>query len=201
MRNIRKTGGDTVASTMRILLPLAVLLFLVTTGCAPKNEVPLVPPEVEARMPTCSRDMVVMDFTDGRADTARIGTDREGKPFTAEGDVGDWVSWSLFEALSGRGCHARYRTKLLPGETAPVITGKVTALDLRQTGFVTYVLDIAVVFRVQKAGETEPMWSHTVTVNMERSDFPDDANPQDMLADALAEVLSDAVPQIMAQAR
>ena len=184
----------------RLHIVFAVLAVLTMTGgCAPKNQVALVGPQVEARAPTCSLDVVVLDFTDASPDPGVLGVDREGKAFTTDDDVGRWASWSLFEALSGRGCHARHRTRLLPGETAPVVTGQVKTLNLEQTGFFTYVLDIAVTFHLQAADAPEPMWTHTVTVNLERSDLPDDANPQSMLSDGMAEVLADAVPRIMAR--
>ena len=179
---------------------VALLLPLVLVACANKT-VPLAyTPVGPAAHPAPGATMVTLvALQDQRPDVTKIGTRRDGTPFTPAGSVTDWVSRALADELTRQGLLVSYTdTPIVTTDGATgmnLVSGTIDDLSLMEDNFLNYAVKIAITLRItDKNGKLLSTESFRITQTA--TSMPTEDNIRDLLTDSLRDVVAPAALKV-----
>ena len=179
---------------------VALLLPLVLVACANKT-VPLAyTPVGPAAHPAPGATMVTLvALQDQRPDVTKIGTRRDGTPFTPAGSVTDWVSRALADELTRQGLLVSYTdTPIVTTDGATgmnLVSGTIDDLSLTEDNFLNYAVKIAITLRItDKNGKLLSTESFRITQTA--TSMPTEDNIRDLLTDSLRDVVAPAALKV-----
>lgn len=179
---------------------VALLLPLVLVACANKT-VPLAyTPVGPAAHPAPGATMVTLvALQDQRPDVTKIGTRRDGTPFTPAGSVTDWVSRALADELTRQGLLVSYTdTPIVTTDGATgmnLVSGTIDDLSLTEDNFLNYAVKIAITLRItDKNGK--PLSTESFRITQTATSMPTEDNIRDLLTDSLRDVVAPAALKV-----
>lgn len=179
---------------------IALLLSLMLIGCTSKT-VPLAyTPMGPAAHPAPGATMVTMvALQDQRPDITKIGTRRDGTPFTPAGSITDWVSRALADELTRQGLLVTYTDTpiVAPSGTAGMnmVSGAIDTLSLTEDNILNYTVNIAITLRItDKNGKL--LSTESFRVNQTATSMPTEDNIRDLLTDSLRGVVAPAALKV-----
>lgn len=184
-----------------ILSFCAVCLF---GACSPKGDIRLLYNPVAPAVlpsPTAPR-LVVVQFTDQRANPAEIGRKRDNTPFVAAGSVSDWVSRSLGDEISRLGLQVSYAISMPLAQSARpdyLVTGTIDEVWLKETSPATYAATVRI--SVNLSSLSGNVNHQALSASQEKTGLPTVDLAEGVLSSTLREVLGLAASKITALAK
>lgn len=181
-----------------MVLICMVAALTLTSGCLGKSVVPLTYPAQLADTPWCRWDITIADFEDERP-RQLLGAMDEENDYTAASDVAEWVTRSMAAELEARGCTCGYGAAgALPGDGAApgfVVGGKVRSITLDKIGINQWSTRMEILVELKRAGEL--VFGQTYTGTVERTFLLGTDGPQEIMAEALSDILADAAIKLV----
>ena len=183
----------------RFFLPvflLALATFL--PGCITGGSVvPLTYPSDLGAYPWCRWSVTVVGFTDQRADQKTLGAKDldEGEYYVAGSSAADWMTRAFYDELKNRGCACVYKQSALEADTDFVISGEVLDLGLDKIGFTDFNANLRLFVELSRKGER--VYAETYTGELDKSFALGSDAPEEVLAEALQFVVTDAVEKLI----
>lgn len=178
----------------------ALLLPLMLIACSNKT-IPLAyTPEGPAAHPAPGATMVTLSaLQDQRADTTKIGTRRDGTPFTPAGSITDWVSRALADEMTRQGLLVSYtNTPIITADGASgmnTVSGSIDELSLTEDNFLNYGVKIAITLKItDKNGKLLSTESFRATQTA--TSVPTEDNIRDLLTSSLRGVVAPAALKV-----
>lgn len=175
-----------------LFLGFALATLLLSAGCLGKSVVPLTYPTQLADTPWCRWDLSVVDFQDVRP-RQLLGVMDEETDYTAQSDLAEWVTRSLTSELESRGCKCDNVTVAESSATAGdsfVVSGKVVSVNLDKIGINQWSTRMEILVELNQAGKL--LFGQTYTGTVERTFIIGTDGPQEIMAEGLSDILSDA---------
>ncbi len=177
---------------------LSALMLLALAGCGPQNTVNLKYVPLEGTVlpaPNAPRLTVVL-FEDARGKTD-LGVKGDGTPFTASGDVAEWISRSLADEISRMGPQVSYAKTLKEAQAAQpdfIVTGTVREVWIAEVNPTTY--STAIRFTFNLSNKSGRIYGENLSSHQERAGLPTASFVDDALSATLREVLGVAASKI-----
>ena len=180
---------------MRILKKLSALLGLLLTaglisGCT-GNVVKLNYVPTGAMLQSTGKQVTLLELEDRRPNTAGIGERKDGELFTGDARVTDWASRALADEFIRLGVGVYYAGEGLSSPNAPVLSGSVDTLWLKETGNTSYEVEIKITLVLSdsrgKRIHQESFWGQQTL-----RAFPSESKFSELMADALHDVTAPA---------
>lgn len=186
---------------------LGVLLMLssafLLSACGPGNTVRLMytPPAIGSVLPSPGAHTVtVVIFDDQRPQPTVIGTKRDGSSVSPNTQVADWVARSLSDELARQGLQVSYATSLSQAKAAKpdyIVTGVVREVWLKETN--PTQMDVVVRMSINVAGHSGTVFNETLSATQDRQGLPSASAAENLLSEALRNILSPAAQKIAAK--
>ncbi len=178
-------------------LLLALMLPLILIGCTNKT-VPLAyTPVGPAAHPAPGATMVTLTaLQDQRADTTKIGTQRDGTPFTPAGNISDWISRALADEMTRQGLLVSYTdTPIVTANGMNIVSGTIDDFSLTEDNILNYAVKIAITLQItDKNGKLLSTESFRTTQTA--TSMPTEDNIRDLLTNSLRDVVAPAALKV-----
>lgn len=182
---------------------LLIILSAALCACSITTTVPLVYPKPDARPPSCTQELTVVNFDDLRAgpqyaDGTYLGINADNESIRSDIPVAEWVSWAVFEEISARGCQVRHRSTA-SGVDGLVLSGEIETLSLNEANPASYDAAIGIMFHLDRGDER--VWSQKFSIQVEQTVFPGHEKARVIMTESLQDLMRDAVPALLEAAR
>lgn len=176
------------------------LLCVLLTACGPGNTVRLMytPPAAGAVLPSPGAPTVtVVIFDDQRPQPTVVGIKRDGASISPNAQVADWVARSLSDELARQGLQVSYATTLSQAKAAKpdyIVTGVVREVWLKETN--PTQMDVVIRVSINVAGAKGNIYTETLSATQDRQGLPTESAAENLLSDALRNILGPASQKI-----
>lgn len=186
---------------MRRLLLTLLAIFLLS-ACGPGNTVSLLPPpSIDANsLPAPNAPSIsIVGFSDTRPDPEIVGKRRDGSAFTTSGDVAQWISRALADALARRGMRVTYASdaaQARSGNPDYLVTGVVEQIWLAEASAV----ELSAQMRVQcsLANRRGRLWMETTNSSQTYGGLLSGKAADKLLLDTLNDLVQPIAQKIIA---
>ncbi len=178
----------------KICLGLALMGIMALLGCATNTVVPLNYALVTPAGQSCKGPVTVLEFKDARKQHS-LGRDSDGYELRPATDVGDWVSWSLYEELVAQGCSVKYRGVRRDEPVGTLVSGEVVDVRLTPMGKTVWKGMVKVAVSVERNGVSIP--KETFISEVEKPIIFGVSNREEVLTEALQGVMEQVVPKVL----
>jgi hypothetical protein len=177
----------------RHFAPLLAVLALLAAGCAGSNVVPLTYPAQLSDTPWCRWDVTLTPFADERP-ARELGVRDENATYVAASDVAEWVGRSLSAELSSRGCRCGWANAAQNAGGGFAVGGTITRVQLDKIGINQWTTALSIRVELSRGGEL--LFGQTYNGTVERTFVLPNEGPQQILSEALSEILGDAAVKL-----
>ncbi|MDR1857172.1 MAG: hypothetical protein LBR22_08475 [Desulfovibrio sp.] len=183
-----------------ILHCLILAATLLLGACGPSNTVRLLPPPpLEASLlPTANAARVtVVTFVDRREDITAIGVRRDGTAFETQGNLTEWVTSAMADALAHMGLQvsiAQTVNQARAGTPDYLVTGELQQVWLKETS----TMDMSAVMRMDYtlANKEKRVVRDNYSASQSRSGLPSNTMAEKLLQDTLNDMVRPVADKI-----
>lgn len=189
--NVRRLGALGIFS---------ILCVFLLTACGPGNVVRLMytPPVAGTVLPSPGAPTVtVVIFDDKRPQPTVVGVKRDGASISPNSQVADWVARSLSDELARQGLQVSYATSLSQAKAAKpsfIVTGVVREAWLKEVS--PTQMDVVVRMSISVSGVHGVVYSENLSATQDRQGLPTEAAAENLLSEALRNILAPASQKI-----